>query len=81
MWSIPNFGRYRDKMSLPEVVLHDPDYFFWASDTCAFHKRGFPEAGGLAEKARYIKFRSPMAKAGACSMTLNPVLKFSTALN
>jgi hypothetical protein len=46
-------------MSLPEVVLHDPDYFFWASDTCAFHRRGFPEAGGLAEKARYIKIPKP----------------------
>jgi hypothetical protein len=59
MWSIRNFGRYKDKMSLPEVVLHDPDYFFWASDTCAFHRRGFPEAGGLAEKARYIKIPKP----------------------
>jgi hypothetical protein len=59
MWSIISFGRYKDKMSLPEVVLHDPDYFFWASDTCAFYKRGFPEAGGLAEKARYIKIPKP----------------------
>ena len=55
----PKFGRYKDKMSLPEVVLHDPDYFFWASDTRAFHRRGFPEAGGLAEKARYIKIPKP----------------------
>lgn len=59
MWSILNFGRYKHKMSLPEVVLHDPDYFFWASDTRAFHRRGFPEAGGLAEKARYIKIPKP----------------------
>ena len=25
MWSILSFGRYKDKMSLPEVVLHDPE--------------------------------------------------------
>jgi hypothetical protein len=59
MWSILNYGRYKDKMSLPEVVLHDPDYFFWASDTGAFAKRGFPEARGLAEKARHIKIPKP----------------------
>jgi hypothetical protein len=25
MWSILSFGRYKDKMSHPEVVLHDPE--------------------------------------------------------
>ena len=59
MWSILNFGRYKDKRSLPEVVLHDPDYFFWGSDTRAFHRRGFPEAGGVAKKARHIKISKP----------------------
>jgi hypothetical protein len=59
MWSILNFGRYKDKMSLPQVVLHDPDYFFWASDSFAFRKRGFPEARDLARKARNIKIPKP----------------------
>ena len=30
MWSIIKFGKYESKKSLPEVILHDPDWFFWA---------------------------------------------------
>ena len=59
MWSILNFGRYIDEVIIPEVVLHDPDYFFWVSDTLAFQRRGFPEASDVAEKARYIKIPKP----------------------
>jgi hypothetical protein len=55
MYSILNFGRYNNKMTLPQVVLDDPDYFFWATDTHFFSKRGFPEASDLAYKARNIK--------------------------
>ena len=61
-WTILNFGRYKNKMTLPQVVLHDPDYFFRATDTHAFHKAGFPEAYGLAGKARHIKIPKPDAE-------------------
>jgi hypothetical protein len=59
MWQTLNFGRYKSKMSLPQVVLHDPDYFFWSSDTLAFCRRGFPEASDLAYRARHIKIPKP----------------------
>jgi len=61
-WQTLNFGRYKDKMSLPQVVLHDPDYFFWGSDTLAFHRRGFPEARDLAYQARHITIPKPDAE-------------------
>lgn len=53
-WSILNFGKYKNKSA--EVVA---DYFFWANNTRAFHRRGFPEAGGLAAKTRDIKIPKP----------------------
>ena len=56
-WSILNFRKYKNKSA--EVVLRDPDYFFWANNTRAFHRRGFPEAGGLAAKTRDIKIPKP----------------------
>jgi hypothetical protein len=58
MWSTLNFGRHKTK-SLPQVVLQDPAYFFRANDTFVFQLRGFPEASGLAEKARNIKILKP----------------------
>jgi hypothetical protein len=60
MWSILNFGKYTGKMSLPEVVLHDPDWFFWAIESDALEKRGFgAEARDLDFKARNIKIPRP----------------------
>jgi hypothetical protein len=60
MWSILNFGKYADKMSLPEVVLHDPDWFFKAIESNRFEKRGFAaEARDLNFKARNIKIPRP----------------------
>jgi hypothetical protein len=75
MWSILNFGRYKDKMSLPEVVLHDPDYFFWGSDTRAFHRRGFPEAGDVANKARHIKIPKPDGEGWGIAYNFEPGTK------
>jgi hypothetical protein len=57
-WSILNFGRHKNK-SLPQVVLCDPTYFFRANDTFVFQLRGYPEARGLAYKARNIKIPKP----------------------
>ena len=36
MYKILNFGRYKNKMTLPQVVLHDLDYFFRAIDSSCF---------------------------------------------
>lgn len=63
MWSILNFGKYAGKMSFPEVVLHDHDWFFGAIESNRFEKRGFgAEARDLDFKARNIKIPRNAAK-------------------
>ena len=56
MWSIIKFGKYESK-SLPEVILHDPDWFFWAVEEHVFNKYPglLPEARDLSYKACHIK--------------------------
>ena len=30
-WTVVNFGKFKDKnLTLPQIVLQDPDWFFWA---------------------------------------------------
>jgi hypothetical protein len=55
IWSLLDFGKHKGR-SLPEVLLRDPDYFFWAWESHAF-KRNFGlalEASELVYKARHI---------------------------
>jgi hypothetical protein len=34
MWTIVDFSKHKGK-SLPQIILHDPDWFFWAmKKTC-----------------------------------------------
>jgi hypothetical protein len=59
MWTILNFGKHSGK-SLPEIILHDPDWFFWAIEDKVLDKRGFKaEARELDFKARNIKIPRP----------------------
>ena len=60
MHSILNFGKHEGK-SLPEVLLHDPDWFFWAIENHVLEKRlGLAaEARDLDFKARNIKIPKP----------------------
>ncbi len=51
MWSILNFGKHKDK-SLPEVILHDPDWFFWAE------KNHVLDRGILIEEATLLDYRA-----------------------
>jgi len=59
-WTL-NFGKYEDRMSLPEVLLHEPSWFFWAIENDVFVKRGHwkKEACDLDFKARNIKMPRP----------------------
>jgi hypothetical protein len=60
-WPIVNFGKWTDKgKSLPQVLLDDPDWFFWAYDAGALRK--YARAAELYEKARAIKI--PQTKPG-----------------
>ena len=60
MYSILNFGKHKGK-SLPEVLLHDPDWFFWAIENHVLEKkpRLAREARDLNFKARNIKIPKP----------------------
>jgi hypothetical protein len=60
MWSIINFGRHEGK-SLPQILLCDPDWFFWAMDSGVFENRPnlLPEATRLAFTAKHIKIPRP----------------------
>jgi hypothetical protein len=59
MWSILNFGKHKGK-SLPEVVLRDPDWFFWAVKNKVLGEQGYGAEGQeLDFKARNIKIPRP----------------------
>ena len=58
-WTEVNFGKYKGK-TLPQIVLSDPDYFFWAIEENVFSR--YPSldsaASDLARKASRIKVPS-----------------------
>ena len=62
MWSVLNFGRYRGK-TLPQVLLRDPDYFFWAAEDGALDRDGFADDACLLDyRARNIKIPKPIRR-------------------
>ena len=58
MWSILTFGKYKGK-SLPQVILSDPDWFFWAAEGDVFRGRFAEEASLLEYRACNIKIPKP----------------------
>ena len=56
-WTKVPFGRYEGK-SLPQIVLVDPDYFFWAIERNLFKGPLKREAREIARKATRIKVHS-----------------------
>ena len=56
MWTIINFGKYREK-TLPQVMFSDPDWFFWAWENAVFDKRETlkRQAQDIYNKSRNIK--------------------------
>ena len=79
-WQTLNFGRYKNT-TLPQVVLHDPKYFFSGIKARVFEGRGIDmQVRHLDHRARNIKIPKPYEKSGASIMTLSPVLIFFTAL-
>jgi hypothetical protein len=54
-WSVVRFGKHARK-TLPQIVLHDPDWFFWAIGENAFEKYPplGPEAKAINSRARKI---------------------------
>jgi hypothetical protein len=56
VWTVVSFGRHKRK-TLPQIVLSDPDWFFWAAENQVFNKS--PElrieADEICRKATRIK--------------------------
>lgn len=51
-WQIVDFGKYRGKeRTIPWILFHDPDWFFWAYEKGAFR-------GELARQAEFIYRRA-----------------------
>lgn len=62
MWSEVNFGKWTGKgKTLPQVLVADPDWFFWAVSEGAFKGALAKEAATLARRARAIKLPSALA--------------------
>jgi hypothetical protein len=57
-WTTLNFGKYAG-LSLPQIILADADWFFWALNKGAFWGKPGEEADELAAKARAIKIPKP----------------------
>lgn len=62
MWSEVNFGKWAGEgKTLPQVLIADPDWFFWAVSEGAFRGALANEAARLARRARAIKLPSALA--------------------
>lgn len=57
-WTKLNFGKHAG-LSLPQIILADADWFFWAFYKGAFWGRPAVEAEDLANRARRIKIPKP----------------------
>jgi hypothetical protein len=53
-WTPLNFGKHEGK-SLPQIIISDADWFFWALASGAFEGRFAAEAEDLVDKATAIK--------------------------
>ena len=57
-WTTLNFGTHEGK-SLPQIIISDADWFFWAVARGVFKGRLAAEAEDLVEKATAIKIPKP----------------------
>ncbi|BCM87710.1 hypothetical protein [Methylobacterium indicum] len=60
MWSVVNFGKWKEKgKTLPQIIVSDPDWFFWAMETDSFLGSLKAEAAMLARRAQSIRLPAP----------------------
>ncbi len=78
MWSIVDFGKYRGKgFTLPQIILKDPDWFFWALEKAAFPGALAGEARALGRRASGIKLPGPKAATDCIQYMFAPDGKFA----
>ena len=62
MWSVVELGKWKNKgKTLPQILVADPDWFFWALDKNVFKGPLTAEAELLARRARAIKLPPAIA--------------------
>lgn len=73
MWTEVNFGKWNGKgKTLPQIVVSDPDWFFWAYGNDKFRGRLDAEAEDLARRARAIKLPPKYRADHAVSYNIGP---------
>jgi hypothetical protein len=78
MWTACGLGKWCGKgMTLPQILLADPDFFFWAVEIGAFQGRHADEAREHARKARCIKIPKPDPENWHIQYWLGPRGEFS----
>lgn len=72
-WTILDFGKHSGK-SLPQVILSDPDYFYWAMDKGVFNTRPLlrKEAEKIERRAAAIKIPNDSKKENEIEYILHP---------
>ena len=60
-WTQVNFGKYKGK-TLPQIVLTDPDWFFWAYDEGIFRGKGRVEVEAEQVYQRATSIRIPSSE-------------------
>lgn len=64
MWRVVDFGKWESKgKTLPQILVSDPDWFFWAVEKDIFVKKGSlaSEAQTLNRRAKSIKIPANQA--------------------
>lgn len=80
MWSVVDFGKWAGKgKTLPQILVADPDWFFWAVEQNTFQKRGrlAQEAEMLSRRALTIKIPRDQAPRDCVRYWFTPDGKFA----
>lgn len=78
MWSEIDFGKWAGKVkTLPQILVTDPDWFFWALEKQAFKGIAAKQADTLARRARAIKLPVSYAKTHCVQHWLTPDGKYA----
>jgi hypothetical protein len=66
-WTAVDFGKFEGKkLTLPQIILTDPDWFFYMVEIGAFTETFARQADDIAKKAR--KIRIPGKRPGKCKV-------------
>jgi len=77
VWTEVNFGKWKGKgKTLPQIIVSDPDWFFWAQGNGALKGVVGPEGEALVRRSVSIKIPSTMRETHCVAYTLSHDGKF-----